>query len=182
VPNHSNVLRSFLAVLVLAIGMPCLARAQDPFQSAPGPAAPRPSASPRISPHREPAPAAPEPGIAAPAPVNSDATFTRRAPSGFASKIRAEVGWTRDCAARPIDIRLVEPPRNGTITFRDETSWIPAKTDFGPETPACVGKMILGKSIYYQSNPGFHGTDRCVYLISFGGDPWKRYEVQINVE
>jgi hypothetical protein len=157
-------------LLFIATGM--AAPAEELFQSAPGPEAPKPKQRPP----------APTPTPAVPAPVAIDFTVQRRAPSGVAARMRNEWSVDANCAARPVSIRIVEQSRNGTATIRDDTMTIPAKPDFGSVPAACVGRPVAAKSIYYQSNTGFLGPDRVGYLINYGGAEWKRIEVQISVE
>jgi hypothetical protein len=180
--RQAEILRSLLVALALATAVPSLVRAEDPFQSAPGPVMPQPRAHPRASPPLEAAPAAPIPAPIAPAPMRADTTYHRRARSGVAEVVIGERANDPNCGARPIDMRVVEPPRNGTAVIRDEISPIPATGRYGDNSAACIGRLIATKSIYYQSSPGFRGADRLVYLISVGGGEWKRIEVEITVE
>jgi hypothetical protein len=177
--SRAGILRLLLTVLVLAIAMARLASAADVFQSAPGPEPLRPKAPPRAPPPVEAAPAMPPP--AAPAPMQAEATYQRRARSGVAERVIEERSWDENCAARSVDIKIVEPPRSGTATVRDEITPIPATGRHGNVSPACIGRPVATKSIYYQSNPGSRGTDRLVYLVS-NSNEWKRIEVEISVE
>jgi hypothetical protein len=165
---------TLIAAAMLATAL--AARAEDPFQSAPGPPEPpRPRAPQRTPPPREAAPATP-------APVNADRSDSAHAPSGVAARV-SFAGWFDDnCVASPMEIRIVEPPNSGTATIRDETETIPANSKFRPTPPACVGVRRTVKSIYYQSNPGFRGADRLGYSVGLGGGQLKRVEVQISVE
>jgi hypothetical protein len=148
-------------------------KADEPYQSAPGPVAVRPNAVPR------PAPAVPLPALA---PVNADRTVSAHAPSGVTAAVGME-GWFDDnCVTPPIDIRIVEPPRRGTATVRDEDAAIPANSRFRTTPPACIGRVRTTKRIYYQSNPGFRGVDRIGYVVSIGGGEQKRIEIEIGVE
>ena len=45
---------------------------------------------------------------------------------------------------------------------------------------ACAGKLIIGKRIYYQSQPGFRGYDRVAYDVRLG-DEWHRKTIEIAV-
>jgi hypothetical protein len=162
----------FLVAGLLFVAAAMAAPAEELFQSAPGPEAPKPKQRPP----------APTPTPAAPAPVAIDFTVQRRAPSGVAAMLRREWSVDANCAARPIDITIAAQPRNGTATIRDDTMTIPAKPDFGSVPAACVGRPVASKSIYYQSNAGFRGPDTLGFLVNYDGKDWKRIDVQINVE
>jgi hypothetical protein len=165
---------ALIAATMLAV-VTLTARAEDPFQSAPGPEPPRPRAPQRTPPPREAAPTVP-------APVNADRSDSAHAPSGVAARV-SFAGWFDDnCVASPMEIRIVEPPRSGAATIRDETETIPANSKFRTTPPACIGVRRAVKSIYYQSNPGFRGADRLGYSVGLGGGQLRRVEVQISVE
>jgi len=118
----------------------------------------------------------------APSTANADSTYQRRAPSGVAALVIQERGYNANCTALPIDMRIVESARNGTATIRDENSTIPAVGRRGANAAACVGRPIVAKYMYYQSNPGFRGVDRLFYLISIGSGEYRRIGVEITVE
>jgi hypothetical protein len=170
---------ALIAATVLA-AVALAARAEDSFQSAPGPEPPRPRAPQRSPPPREAAPAAPAP--AAPPPNSANFSFKARAPSGVATRIHREWSVDADCTARPVEITIVEPPRNGTVTTRDEPYSLPYNPTFGTTPAACVGRTIASTSVYYESNPGFHGADRLGYLKRNGNGEWKRFDALVNVE
>jgi hypothetical protein len=173
--GHAGRLRLILVGLAMVTAAPSWAQAPDPFQSAPGPEAPEPRPRPRVS-------QPPAAGPVAPAPAGAEVVLSRHAPSGVAAPLAMETRWGPDCGAQSLETRIVERPRNGTTAIRDEPTTIPAKPRFGSTAEACIGRPILGKRVYYQSNPGFRGTDRVGYLVSYHGSEWHRFEVQITVE
>jgi hypothetical protein len=119
------------------------------------------------------------PSIPAPTTTNSSVVHAQ---SGIDARIREHQAWGPDCTPRPVNIRIVEPPQSGTATIRDETLPVSAAGSHPNNDPACIGRPIAGKSIYYKSNPGFRGTDRLGYLISYRSDEWIRMEARIGVE
>jgi hypothetical protein len=114
--------------------------------------------------------------------MRPDRTETSRTSSGVPAKVSDEHWFDSNCAARSVDIRMIDPPHNGSAAFREESNAIPSRPRFGSSESNCVGRQINGKGVYYQSNPGFRGVDRLSYLVSVGGGEWKRIEVQITVE
>jgi hypothetical protein len=156
------------------------ARAGDPFQSAPGPA-PQPRMRSPSLPPREPAPAAAPSAPPAPPPTSTNNSLVR-APSGVDARIVEHQAWGPDCTPRPVAIRIVDPPRSGTATICDETLPVSTAGSHPNNNPACVGRPIAGKSIYYKSNSGFRGPDRLGYLISYRNDEWIRMEARISVD
>jgi hypothetical protein len=174
-----------LVGMVLAIAGPGPAQAEDLFQSAPGPDVPKPK--PHAQTPRPPAAdlVAPAPPAVVP-PLAAEQVYSRYVPSGMAGRVADKVNWDiNTCAANTVDIRIVEQPRSGTAAIRDEMLTIPAKRGTIPPTDtlaACIGRPVLGKGVYYQSNPGFRGTDRLAFLHRDSGGVWHRFEVQITVE
>jgi hypothetical protein len=174
--------RRLVVILLCLLVVLCCGRgrAEDPFQSAPGPEAPRPKPHPRTSPSLETTPVAPAP---APAPPSADETYVRHAPSGVAARLNEHSAYNPDCTPRPVEVRIVVPPHNGTATIREETLTISATSRFGTAAPvACVGRPTASQSIYYQSSPGFRGADRVGYLVNRGQGEWKHVEIQISVD
>jgi hypothetical protein len=107
----------------------------------------------------------------------------RIAASGIASPISNERAWDwTSCAAQTVVVTIVEQPKNGTVTIRDETMNIPATTNRAGSTGVCAGKPINGKRVYYQSRPGFFGTDRLVYSTNYGGHGTAMTVIEISVK
>jgi hypothetical protein len=185
--------RTVLIAAVALIAATACARAVDPFQSAPGPgpntelqSAPGPETQqPKARPNRS-APSSTPPAIApapvSPAPSNPDLALSRHVPSGVPGKLEQESAFDHtSCTGISVYVKIVEPPRSGTVTIRDATGPIPAKPRWGPTPPACIGREIPKKAIYYQSNPGFRGADRLGYLRSTGDGEWKRASVSRSI-
>src|SRR6202035_1547511 len=91
-----------LVGLVL-VADPSLAQAEDPFQSAPGPEAPKLKPHPRASQPRAVKPVAPAPPVVVPAP-GAEQVYSRYAPSGVAARVADKVNWdNKTCGANPVD-------------------------------------------------------------------------------
>jgi hypothetical protein len=182
----NKTLRLLLIAQAMAIAAPCLAQTPDTFQSAPGPEAPKPRPRPHVPPPAAaPAPAptlAPAPSAASAASA-SERVYNRYAPSGADTGIIEERHWDHNnCTGGSVEIRIVEPPRSGTATVKEELLRIPSTNREGVASAACTGRTVLGKSIYYQSQAGFHGTDRLAYLVSMNGGEWHRFAVEVTVQ
>jgi hypothetical protein len=177
-----RILLLVLVWLATVIAASSLAQTPPPFEEAPGPEAPKPRPRPPASQPPAARPAAPSPATIAPEMAGPEAFYSRSAPSGAAAPVIRETAIDDNCAARPVDIRIVEPPQHGSATVRDEMLEIPARGRYGTNPAACAGRQVLGKRIYYQSNPGFRGADRVGYLFNIGGGEWHRFAVEITVE
>jgi hypothetical protein len=188
VKDHARLRQSVAIGIALIITDPSLAQAPAPFESAPAPETPKPKPRPRVPQPSAIAPVAPAPAATAPtaaaptsASIGAEVVESRNAPSGVEALVDSLAAWDNNCAPRPMDVRIVEPPRNGAATIRDGTARInTARWGSAPE--ACRGREIAGKQLYYQSKPGFRGADRVGFLASFNGAEWHRYEIRITVE
>jgi hypothetical protein len=195
--------------LVLLVASPCLGQSPSPFQSVPAPA-PAP-AKPATKAHRSPddsdaypppatdttaAPAAaaptpaPAPAVAqppTPAPATAPLPAVAPAPpgavpvaTGTISVIREISVWNAFCRALPVSVAVIAQPQHGAIALRDEGVPIPAQPMFGT-SGRCAGNVIAGKRLYYQSQAGFHGADRVVYIVSQGPGPGRTVVIDIAV-
>jgi len=99
----------------------------------------------------------------------------RTVTSGLATDIGSVTRWGLSCEPLPPTLIIVEPPQYGVTTVRDEPAAIPARDSEGNPV-SCVGRLTVRKALYYQSQPGFQGTDHLVYDTEHG-----RYAVEIRV-
>jgi hypothetical protein len=99
----------------------------------------------------------------------------RTVTSGLATDIGSVTRWGLSCEPLPPTLIIVEAPQHGVTTVRDEPAAIPARDSEG-NLVSCVGRVIVRKALYYQSQPGFQGTDHLVYDTEHG-----RYAVEITV-
>jgi len=168
--------RFVLVGLAMVIAGPSLALTPDPFQSAPGPEAVKPKPRPRVAPQTpEAQPVAPAPAVAEAVPPGATVVA-----SGAASPLNREMSWNKECEARLTPIIIAEQPRHGTLAIREETMPVPAVAAVGT-SGACAGKLIMGRRLYYQSEPGFRGADRILYDVRYGNGEWHRKTVDIAV-
>jgi hypothetical protein len=69
------------------------------------------------------------------------------------------------CEPIPVEIRIVGVPAHGTVTSEPKDIVVQAQTPRGGQQSAhCVGKMVPGVAVFYQSKRGFVGTDSFRYL------------------
>jgi len=156
-----------LVVLCLSTLVAGSALAQtDPFQSNPGPLpAPRAVAPPPRVTRPVPEPEVPPAPPPAPAVTETVPPGARLVASGVDSRIVVYRRWGDNCEAVPTTITIVEQPKHGAITLRDETTLVPLKAETGTST-GCIGKVVLGKGIHYQSELGYRGPDRVVFDVT----------------
>jgi len=109
-------------------------------------------------------------------------TLERNAVSGALASVAVERSWDPStCDPRTVTVAILEQPTNGTVTVREETLRIPATTQSGGSTGPCSGREIIGKRLYYQSKPGFVGTDRVVYATIHGGSRTDQRVINVTV-
>ena len=203
-PSLGTPVRAVLASLALLVACPCLGQSPSPFQSVPAPAPAPAPAKPATKAHRSPddsdvypppatdttAAPAPAPTVAqppTPAPATAPLPAVAPAPpgavpvaTGTISVIREISVWNAFCRALPVSVAVIAQPQHGAIALRDEGVTIPAQAMFGT-SGRCAGNVIAGKRLYYQSQAGFHGADRVVYIVSQGPGPGRTVVIDIAV-
>jgi len=108
-------------------------------------------------------------------------TLERSAVTGALASIAEERTWDRStCEPQRTFVSVVGQPTNGTVTIHEEELRIPT-TVRGDPTGPCAGRPITGQHLYYQSKPGFVGSDRIVYATSHDGDPPRQTVVNVAV-
>ena len=123
-------------------------------------------------------------GLVAAAPAAADTATVK---SGEKTEITTHMKYDSRCQASRVNIRITQPPQNGTLTTDPKPIIVPAGMERGMKQQSpCVGKEMDGIAIYYQSNPGFVGEDRFRYQRlnpRDPGDPFnKEIEYLITVE
>jgi hypothetical protein len=181
--------RAILIGLALLVASPSFGQTPDPFQSVPAPVAkpaPRPRAAEPPEPEPEPPappPAASPPAVAAPAPAAAAPIPPGAVPvaSGAVSVIRQLNAWNPFCRALPVSVTVVAQPQHGVLAIRDEGVPIPTQAQLG-SSGRCAGTVIAGKRVYYQSQAGYRGADRVVYVVVMGiGQPGRTVTIDIAV-
>jgi hypothetical protein len=181
--------RAILIGLALLVASPSFGQTPDPFQSVPAPVAkpaPRPRAAEPPEPEPEPPappPAASPPAVAAPAPAAAAPIPPGAVPvaSGAVSVIRQLNAWNPFCRALPVSVTVVAQPQHGVLAIRDEGVPIPAQAQLG-SSGRCAGTVIAGKRVYYQSQAGYRGADRVVYVVVMGvGQPGRTVTIDIAI-
>jgi len=102
-------------------------------------------------------------------------TVYRMVTSGKSTEIGGVTRWGPGCDPLPPTLVIAEPPKYGVTAIRDEPATIPSRDSNGA-TVSCAGRPTVRKTLYYQSQPGFQGTDHLVYDTEHG-----RYRVEIAV-
>jgi len=86
-------------------------------------------------------------------------------PSGKKTQITIHSRFDAACHAARVTITVLKPPANGTVTTEPQDYVVPARNRNGVAQYAqCVGKAMRGVAIFYESKPGFVGTDSFRYL------------------
>lgn len=86
-------------------------------------------------------------------------TMTRTALSGQELKLGFATALNPDCSqAGKITIRIIQQPGNGQLRFEQGSDF----TNFAPGNQRyhCNLKKVPGTLAFYESNPGFMGTDQ----------------------
>jgi hypothetical protein len=101
--------------------------------------------------------------------------------SGVKSEITTHMRYDSQCQPSRVDIKILAAPANGTVTAEPKSIVVPAQSDRSvPQQSQCVGKMVDGVAVYYQSKPGFVGQDSFRYLRLNPKDAGDRFNVEIN--
>jgi hypothetical protein len=90
------------------------------------------------------------------------ASMTAAAPSGVKTQVAEHSARSNDCVSQHVVLKLTAPPANGTVTITEENKVVPQVGALGgPQS--CAGRTMPTAVVYYQSRPGFKGTDRFKY-------------------
>jgi hypothetical protein len=124
-------------------------------------------------------------GCVAPAPPAPNAALDtgpirKTVLSGRLDKFDYWYSTNPDCTARGYpDVRVVTPPAHGTITL-DKGEDYPFFPDDNVRK-ACNKQKVPATQTYYQSHPGFSGTDTVEVEVLFPGGRTRRATYAITV-
>ena len=103
------------------------------------------------------------------------------APSGIKTQLTLHSRFDSQCRSIRTEIRILAPPANGTVTSEPKNYAIPAQNRLGEKQPQqCVGKIVEGVAVFYQSQPGFAGSDSVRYRRFNPNDANDRYNMEIS--
>jgi hypothetical protein len=83
--------------------------------------------------------------------------------SGVKTEIATHTRYDSRCRPTRVRIRITAEPENGMVTTETKPIVVPESDRGIPQQAPCVGKMIDGVAVYYESKPGFVGQDRFRY-------------------
>ena len=102
------------------------------------------------------------------------------AQSGVKTQIATHDRFDKQCRPGQVEISVLAPPASGTVSTEPKDIVIRAQNRYGDTQPSqCVGKTVTGVAIFYQSKPGFVGTDSFRYRRSNPGDANDRFNMEI---
>jgi hypothetical protein len=108
----------------------------------------------------------------------------RTVQSGVKTQIATHDRFDKQCRPSRVEIKVIAPPANGTVSNEPQDVVIKAVNRLGEKQPSqCVGKTVTGVAVFYQSRPGFIGNDSFRYRRFNPNDASDRFnsEVGINV-
>jgi len=84
--------------------------------------------------------------------------------SGVKTELAIHSRFGFDCKPAHVVITLLKMPDNGTVMVEAKDYLVPAENKYGvKQPPQCVGKTMRGVALFYQSKPGFVGSDSFRY-------------------
>jgi hypothetical protein len=99
-----------------------------------------------------------------------DATSAKAVQIGYYAFAR------KDCTAGPLPtIRVVEPPKSGTLTIRRGVL-----TTNG--VAGCPSLRVPAEVAYYKARPGAAGSDHIIYIVTNAVGGEGAYDVTINIK
>jgi hypothetical protein len=110
------------------------------------------------------------------------ASLSATVESGVKKEVAEHSAHNGTCAAQHVVVRITTLPANGTATTAEEDRIVPAVAKLGgPQS--CAGDTMPAAVVYYQSKPGFKGTDQFKYQRTNKDNPNDRLngEIVINV-
>jgi hypothetical protein len=89
---------------------------------------------------------------------------TATVPSGKKTQITIHSRFDSQCRPARVNITVRKAPANGTVTTEPQDYVVPERNRNGvKQFPQCVGKTMRGVAVFYESKPGFVGTDSFRY-------------------
>ena len=102
-------------------------------------------------------------------------------PSGIKTEIATHDRFDSQCRTSLVEIRILKAPDNGTVTTEPKDVVVRAVNRRGETQPAqCVGKTVQGVAVFYQSKPGFTGSDSFRYRRFNPNDANDRFNADIS--
>ena len=106
---------------------------------------------------------------------------TANAVSGAKTEVARHSRFDNNCQSARVQITVRKTPANGTLIYEPVEYAVPAVDRRGEKQPAqCVGKMVKGVAVSYQSKPGFRGTDRFRYSRVNADKSDDRFNTEMN--
>jgi hypothetical protein len=103
-------------------------------------------------------------------------------PSGAKTQIVVHNSADSQCTPRPVEISVLTPPAHGTVLAEPKDVVIRPVTPRGGQQPSpCVGKTVAGVAVFYQSTPGFVGTDSFRYRRTSAGNDRSNGEISYTI-
>jgi hypothetical protein len=101
--------------------------------------------------------------------------------SGVKTEITTHMKYDMKCQANRVAIRVTQAPANGTLTTEPKSIVVPSAPQRGmPQQSPCVGKTMEGIAVFYESKPGFVGSDNFRYQRLNPRDPGDPFNKEIN--
>ena len=115
-------------------------------------------------------------GAGAPASAQTSQMFrSAEVVAGRPARLGVVSNLTRDCKLGPLaEVRVVTPPKNGTLEVRDAKQ----KT---PEKARCPNLETSVKAIFYQAPARYRGDDQVVFEIKNADGQLRSVTVKITV-
>src|SRR5215207_4529331 len=102
-------------------------------------------------------------------------------PSGVKFEVTTHARYDSQCQPNRVSIKILEEPTNGKLTVEPKTMEVRAGPERDiPQQAHCVGKIVEGVAIYYQSKPGFVGQDSFRYRRLNPRDQGDRFNTVIE--
>ena len=114
--------------------------------------------------------------LAAPALAQTTVTRTETTAPGKAVRLLIAPNLKKDCSNGPMpEIKVASAPKNGSIITKTGK----LKT---PSGYRCPNKEAEAQAVFYQSKPGFSGTDQVLVEIKTSEGSVQRQDIRITVD
>ena len=114
--------------------------------------------------------------VAAPVVAQTTVTRSETAASGKAVRLAIAPNLKKDCSVGPLpEIRVATVPKNGSIITKGGKIKTPASY-------RCPNAEAQAQAVFYQSKPGFTGSDEVLVEIKTADGAIERQDIRITVE
>ncbi len=114
--------------------------------------------------------------LALPATAQSTVTRSQNAASGKATRLLIAPNLKKDCSNGPMpEFKITTAPKNGSVISRSGKLKTPASY-------RCPNKEAEAQALYYESKPGFTGTDEVLVEIKTSEGTIERQDIRITVD